>query len=262
MCGTLSPSARSYVIFSRSGWGGIESSGGGSYSRRRRFWYSCQWIGKGAFGICFLLGFALSNLTDMVGRKGKGCRRHFTLRDGAFGMHGSGPCGRARGIFKPFAYSPFNFKGLGREGGKGVIAAVSDSNIYRVERRSRGPVPNASKRQIRRRQLGFAGALIRQGDSSLSKQVMFGRLEVQARRPSGKVLGGLPPEKSRGLRGDPAQRQRTEMGRIRSCCQGRTGSDDCCDIGESDKDPAPVLCWTVNPRDASSCVCIPNFNLA
>ena len=32
---------------------------------------------------------------------------------------------------------------------------------------------------IRKRQLGFAGALVRQGDSRLSKRVMFGRLAVQ-----------------------------------------------------------------------------------
>ena len=39
----------------------------------------------------------------------------------------------------------------------------------------------------------------------------------------------LPPEKSRGLRRGPAQGQRTEVGRIRSCCQGWTGLDDCCE---------------------------------
>ena len=32
---------------------------------------------------------------------------------------------------------------------------------------------------IWKRQLGFAGALVRQGDSRLSKRVMFGRLAVQ-----------------------------------------------------------------------------------
>ena len=101
-------------------------------------------------------------------------------------MHGSGPCGRARGICKPFAYSSFNFQGLGREGGKGVIVAVSDANICRMERRSRGPVPNALKRQIRRRRLGFAEVLIRQGNARLSKQVMFGRLEVQGAKREGR----------------------------------------------------------------------------
>ena len=52
---------------------------------------------------------------------------------------------------------------------------------------------------------------------------------AQARRSTGDVVGGLPPEKSRGLRGGPAQRQRTEVGRIRSCCHGWTGLDDCCE---------------------------------
>ena len=50
---------------------------------------------------------------------------------------------------------------------------------------------------------------------------------AQARRATRDVLGGLTPEKSRGLRGGPAQRQRTEVGRIRSCCQGWAGLDDC-----------------------------------
>ena len=41
---------------------------------------------------------------------------------------------------------------------------------------------------IRKRRLGFAGALVRQGDSRLSKRVMFGRLAVQ-----GPNRGGQPP---------------------------------------------------------------------
>ena len=90
------------------------------------------------------------------------------------------------------------------------------------------------KTTFRKRQLGFAGALVWQGDSKLSKRVMFGRLTVQA--PSEKVdrrrLGGLPPEKSRGLRGGPAQRQRTEVDHTRSCYQGSTGLDDCCEERE------------------------------
>ena len=55
-----------------------------------------------------------------------------------------------------------------------------------------------------------------------------GGARAQARRSTGDVLSGLPPEKCRGLRGYPAQRQNTEVGRIRRCCQGWTGSDDCC----------------------------------
>ena len=54
------------------------------------------------------------------------------------------------------------------------------------------------------------------------------RVAVPCEEVDRDVLGGLPPEKSRGLRGGPAQRQRTEVGRIRSCCQGWTGLDDCC----------------------------------
>ena len=56
-----------------------------------------------------------------------------------------------------------------------------------------------------------------------------GDARTQARRSIGDVVGGLPPEKSRGLRRGPAQGQRTEVGRIRSCCQGWTGLDDCCE---------------------------------
>ena len=39
---------------------------------------------------------------------------------------------------------------------------------------------------IRKRQLGFAGALARQGDSRLSKRVMFGRLAVQGPKRGGR----------------------------------------------------------------------------
>ena len=39
---------------------------------------------------------------------------------------------------------------------------------------------------IRKRQLGFAAALVRQGDSRLSKQVMFGRLAVQGPKRGGR----------------------------------------------------------------------------
>ena len=89
------------------------------------------------------------------------------------------------------------------------------------------------KTTIRKRQLGFAGALVRQGNSRLSFKASHvwpaGGARAQARRSTGDVVGGLPPEKSRGLWGGPAQRQRTEVSRIRSCCQGWTGLDDCCE---------------------------------
>ncbi|CAM9559980.1 unnamed protein product, partial [Ascophyllum nodosum] len=39
---------------------------------------------------------------------------------------------------------------------------------------------------IRKRQLGFAGALVRQGDSRLSKRVMFGRLARQGPKRGGR----------------------------------------------------------------------------
>ena len=39
---------------------------------------------------------------------------------------------------------------------------------------------------IRKRQLGFAGALVRQGDSRLSKRVMFGRLAEQGPKRGGR----------------------------------------------------------------------------
>ena len=50
-----------------------------------------------------------------------------------------------------------------------------------------------TERTFRKRQLGFTGALIRQGDSTLSKLVMFGRLaaggaRAQARRSTGDVF--------------------------------------------------------------------------
>ena len=38
---------------------------------------------------------------------------------------------------------------------------------------------------IRKRQLGFSGVLVRQGESRLSKQVMFGRLVVQGPKRGG-----------------------------------------------------------------------------
>ena len=52
-----------------------------------------------------------------------------------------------------------------------------------------------------------------------------GGARAQARRSTGDVVGGLPPKQSRGLRGGPAQKLRTEVGRTRSCCQGWTGLD-------------------------------------
>ena len=86
---------------------------------------------------------------------------------------------------------------------------------------------------IQKRQLGFAGALVRQGDSRLSRRVMFGLLAVQGPKRGGrpatswvdclqKNLGasGAVPRKGKGMK---------EVGRIQSCCQGWTGLDDCCE---------------------------------
>ena len=44
---------------------------------------------------------------------------------------------------------------------------------------------------IRKRQLGFAGALVRQGDSRISKRVMFGRLAVQGPKRGGRPATSL-----------------------------------------------------------------------
>ena len=64
---------------------------------------------------------------------------------------------------------------------------------------------------IRKRQLGFAGALFRRGDSRLSKRVMFGRLAVQGPkrggRPTTHSWGDCLQKKTPGLRGDPVQRK-------------------------------------------------------
>ena len=85
---------------------------------------------------------------------------------------------------------------------------------------------------IWKRQLGFAGGpcTARRLKAFKASHVWAaGGARTQARRPTGDVVGGLPSQKSRGLRGGPAQRQRTKVGRIRSCCLGWTGLDDCCE---------------------------------
>ena len=46
--------------------------------------------------------------------------------------------------------------------------------------------PERIETTIRKRQLGFAGALVRQGGSRLSKRVTFGRLAVQAPKRGGR----------------------------------------------------------------------------
>ena len=58
---------------------------------------------------------------------------------------------------------------------------------------------------VRKRQLGFARALVRQGLKTFKTSRVWaaGGARAQARRSTGDVLGGLPPEKYRGLRGVP-----------------------------------------------------------
>ena len=87
------------------------------------------------------------------------------------------------------------------------------------------------KTKVRKRQLRFPGALVWQGNSRLSKRITpcLGVWGCKGPRSTGDVLGVLPAEKYLRLRGDPAQRQRTEMGCIRSCYHGWTGLDDCCE---------------------------------
>ena len=101
---------------------------------------------------------------------------------------------------------------------------------YRKGRFSRGPFPNASKRQFGSTNLGSSGPLSGKATQGSQSESCLGGWRCKG--PSeeiGDVLGGLPPEKSRGLRGGSAQRQRTEVSRVRSCCQGWTGLDGCCE---------------------------------
>ena len=108
---------------------------------------------------------------------------------------------------------------------------VPDTNLYRIERPSKGPVPNASKRQFGSANLGLPGPLFckvtegSQSESCLGGWRYKGPSEEAVRRR----LGRTASKNTSRPRGDPVQRQRTEMGRIRSCCQGWTGLDDCCE---------------------------------
>ena len=84
---------------------------------------------------------------------------------------------------------------------------------------------------IRKRQLGFAGALVRQGDSRFSKRVVFGRLAVQGPKRGGRPATSRvnclqktlrPPGRSRAKAKDGS-------GSHSNYCQGWTGLDDCCE---------------------------------
>ena len=85
-----------------------------------------------------------------------------------------------------------------------------------MERRSIGSVPNASK-QYRSVNLGSPGPLFgKTTRKALNANHVWvgGSTRAQASWSTSDVLREFPSEKSRGLRGDPAQKQRAEMGRI------------------------------------------------
>ena len=95
-----------------------------------------------------------------------------------------------------------------------------------------GPVPNVSKRQPDNANLGSPVPLSGKATQGSQSESCSGGSRCKG--PSEKVdrrrLGWtVPPEKSRGIRGGLALRQRTGVGRIRSCCQGWTRLDDCCE---------------------------------
>ena len=73
---------------------------------------------------------------------------------------------------------------------------------------SRGPFPNASKRQFGGANLGSPGPLFgKVALGSQSESCLGGwRCKGPSEEVTGDVLGILPPEKPRGLRGGPAQR--------------------------------------------------------
>ena len=100
---------------------------------------------------------------------------------------------------------------------------------------------------FRKRQFGFTGTLIRQGDSRLSKRAMFGWMVVQGPTRGGRpvtswveclrknreAFGAVPRAKAKD--GSVSHLEllswmdgRTGACRIWSCCQGWTALDDCC----------------------------------
>ena len=109
---------------------------------------------------------------------------------------------------------------------------ASGINLYRIGRFSRGPVPNASKRQSGSANLGSPGPLYGKATQGSQSESCLGgwRCKDPSEEADRRRRGWTASrKKSRGLRGGPTQRQRTEVGRIRSCCQGWTGLDDCCE---------------------------------
>ena len=84
---------------------------------------------------------------------------------------------------------------------------------------------------IRKRQLEYAGALVRQGDSRLSKRVMFGRLAMQRPKREGRPATSWVDCLQKNLEafGAVSRKGKGRKWVIRSCCQGWTGLDDCCE---------------------------------
>ena len=98
-----------------------------------------------------------------------------------------------------------------------------------MERLSRGPVPNASKRQFGNANLGSPGpgnaTQGSQSESCLGGSGCKGPSEEVDRRR----LGGAASRKNSRPSGRSRAKVKDESGRIRSCCQGWTGLDDCCE---------------------------------
>ena len=90
------------------------------------------------------------------------------------------------------------------------------TNSYRMERLSRGQIPNALKRyygaQTRARQGPYKVGRLKALDES--DVGAAGGARAHAMGLTGDVLGGLPTKRSQGLRGSPAHRHRSEVGRI------------------------------------------------
>ena len=107
---------------------------------------------------------------------------------------------------------------------------ASGVNPYRIGRFSRGPVPNASKRQFGSANLGSPGPLSDKATQDFQSESCLGGWRCKG--PSEEVdrrRRGWTVSRKISRPSGPAQSQRTEVGRIRSCCQGWTGLDNCCE---------------------------------
>ncbi|CAM9709850.1 unnamed protein product [Sphacelaria rigidula] len=75
-----------------------------------------------------------------------------------------------------------------------------------------------SETTMRKRQLWFAGALVRQKDTRLPERVMNGRVSTRGSKEAGRppqASGGYPKGTRTCARGCPAQRSPTEVVRLR-----------------------------------------------